>query len=198
MSKQNKDGCCSHLFTRLKLLTSPKSIKKWYIFIYYFSRQQECKLSCATPSITSWLEWKGCCIQGPKGDLLHAVSTANRILGLFSREKGICYHRGNNFWKTVCEEMTHVLGSPQKSYLKWKTLQFEECSQWGLTAAVTPVAVLGSIRFPDHFGSCGKWIFSECTDIISNSSAIISDSCYELQHHFIPERGPPSIPSMPF
>lgn len=148
--------------------------------------------------ITSWLEWKGCCIQGPKGDLLHAVSTANRILGLFSRKKGICYHRGNNFWKTVCEEMTHVLGSPQKSYLKWKTLQFEECSQWGLTAVVTPVAVLGSIRFPDHFGSCGKWIFSECTDIISNSSAIISDSCYELQHHFIPERGPPSIPSMPF
>lgn len=88
-TREKKGGCCSHMFTRFKLLTSPKSIKKWYIFIYYFARQQECKLSCATPSITSWIEWKGYCVQGPKGDLLHAASRANRILGLFSRKTGI-------------------------------------------------------------------------------------------------------------
>lgn len=90
LSEQNKGGCCSYMFTRFKLFTSPKSIKKWYIFIYYFARQQECKLSSGTPSITAWLEWKACCIQGPKDDLLCAVSTANRILVLYSRKMGIC------------------------------------------------------------------------------------------------------------
>lgn len=42
---------------QIELFTSPMSIKKWCIFIYYFAGQQKCLFSCLTPSITLSPNW---------------------------------------------------------------------------------------------------------------------------------------------
>lgn len=121
----------------------------------------------------------------------HLVQLTESLAYLAERQAS-ANAEATSFEKLSVKKWLMFWEGPKKSYLKVRALRFEECSQCHPTAAVTSVAVLGSIRFSDHFGRWGKWLFSDCTDTISITSAMILDSCYKYQHCFIPERGPSS------